>query len=193
MAAEQKKEVRNLVVVVLSGIGLAFFVTLMTLNCYGPSGTYIAKNILLEPQLLEKLNYNDTNSKTGGMSRFVFNEIEFSYYDSSQKQWRRIKIPHNLYQQFYTAVANDRSILNFPKEMENKFTQSPSPTLTLSVRTESPAEWQQEVKVFQEVNFLPQDNYFRIQLHEQNKTGNWAYFYRQNIYSEVMHLFVEKP
>lgn len=185
-----KKQIRSLIFVLSCSVGCAFLVTLFFLYNYGPSGRYAVRNVLLAPELILSLNYNDTNTKTGGDSRFVFDDIEFSYYDNTGKKWNKLHIDHDHYSQFYQLIVSDISLQKVSRHIEAMFQERAPSSLVLKVRTDSSAKWQEETKIFQEIHFVEDGDYYRIELHEENKTQNWAYFYHPNIYQEVLRLFV---
>ena len=44
-------------------------------------------------------------------------------------------------------------------------------------------------KIFQEVQFANEGDFYRVELHEQNAAHNWAYFYHPNVYKQAMSIF----
>ncbi len=54
-----RKEIRQLLAVLLSGVGLAVVASLFMIFFYGPSGQYAVKNVLLSPELLGKLEFTE--------------------------------------------------------------------------------------------------------------------------------------
>jgi hypothetical protein len=182
----QKQQIRNLLVVLGSGFLAACLLGLFMLYHYGPSGQYLGRDALLSPRMTQDLNYNDYNSKTNGDSRFIYDKSEFAYYDTTTKQLKKITVSEKHYQDFYNLIANDISILN-PTDLDvGRFSKGNLATLTLLVKTESPAAWQAQTKTFQEVQIVPEGDYYRIELREQNPSGKWVYFYHPNIYNEAI-------
>lgn len=177
---------------VFGGIFVAFIIATYMVYNYGPTGRYLAQNVLLSPLYTEKLSYNDVNPKTGGTTRFVFDRIEFAFYDAVQKQWRKIAIDSDHYQKFYDLVAGEQSLQELSSEIEALFSRSNGSTLTLTVKTESNAKLDGTTKVFQQVQFVNAGNYYRVQLHETNPSGRWAYFYHKGIYDAVQAMFFPK-
>jgi len=188
-----RKQIRNFLFVFGGGIGAAFLLAVFLVMHYGPQGYYEVATVLLSPKLLHELNYNDTNPKTGGFDRFVFDSIQFSYLEPSLKKWQNVPVDEKRYAQFYALIKSEKSVLDPDNQLERAFLQGSISKLTLRVKTESSAAWQALTKVFQEVQFAQNGADFRIQLHEQNPGEHWAYFQRPGIGTEVRSLFVEKP
>lgn len=184
-------EIRKLITVLSSAIIAAFLLSFFFVYNYGPSGRYLVKNALLSPELTTTLSYNDINHKTGGSSRFVFDSIEFSNADSYSKQQRQLKITPEQYAQFYQLVSSDKSLQNSTEDLLALFGKGIAASLVIKVNTENHAAWQEESRVFQEVDFTKEGNYYRISLHDE-KMGKWIYFYHPNIFAKVTDLFIPK-
>lgn len=186
MNKSQRSQIRNLLLVLGSGFLGACLFGLFMLYRYGPSGQYLVKDALLSPKLTQELNYNDTNSKTGGQDRFTFDKMEFAYFDAVSKQWKKTTVPLAKYQKWYEELSGNESILNPPDNVKNLFSQGYPATLTLYVKTESNAAWQALTKPFQEVQFVNGGDYYRIELREQNPMGKWVYFNSPGIYQKTI-------
>lgn len=186
-----KRQIRNLLLVMLSGILCAFILAIFLVSNYGPSGRYVVQNTLIEPSLATSLNYNDANSKTGGLTLFVFDGIEFTYFDSDAKKQNQIKVDPDKYAQFYQLIVADMSILDPPTNVTSLF-DAQAASLKIQVRTASHAEWQDEQKVFQSVTIAHEGDYYRIRLHEEPATNPWVYFYHPGIYRDALKIFVPK-
>ena len=188
MDRSQKSQIRNLLAVLGAGLLSAFLVAGILLYKYGPSGRYAFKSTLLAPELVTGLSFNDTNSKTGGTSRFVFGGIEYAYYDFQEKQWKQVPITLEQYANLYQEVGNQESLANVDDEVVSFFNEGNPPKLILLARTESDASWQESKKPFQEVQFSNNGNYFRIQLREDNRGIHWAYFYFPGILDKIRNI-----
>lgn len=182
-------KIRALLTVLISGVVCAFLVSGLLLYYYGPSGRYLVKNALLAPELMTSLAYNDTNKKTGGNSRFVFDGIEFSFYDDQAKMQRLIQISPGAYKNFYDLVMADKSLLNVPEAVLALFEKAAT-ILTIKVRTESHAAWQDETKVFQVVQFSDEGNHYRIKLHEEPSPNEWVYYSHPDILTNAIHTLI---
>lgn len=189
--SEQRKELWRMLFVILSGVIAAFLVAAFFVLNYGPSGSYTLNSVLLEPNILSQLNYNDYNPKTGGKDRFIFDSIEFEYYDKDSKQWQKKSIDKDHYEKFYGRVSGQNSIIEPSLDIEHLFILEKPSSLFLNVHTESSSAWQKITKVFQEVQFAAEGNYFRVELHEQEKGVNWVYFYHPKISQEAIAIFTQ--
>lgn len=156
-------DIRNLILTLLFGVVAAFGVAAFFVLNYGPNGTYTVGQALLSPELLSKLNYNDYNPKTGGQDRFVFDTIEYRGPDNVKRN-----IDESTYAKIYDLIEKDRSLPDRPT------IKAESARITIFVRTESPSEWQKEVKSFQTVVF--DRDYYQVELHEDNQGEHFAYF-----------------
>lgn len=175
-------DIRNLVLTLFFAVVAAFAVAAFFVLNYGPSGKYTVDNTLLKPELLGELNYNDYNSKTGAQDRYIFDVLEYSWLDKDKNDWLKKNIDLNAYSQFYKLIENDESLPDVPPvQMKN------SARLTIFVKTESDAEWQKQVKTFQTVEWVHED-YYRIELHEDNPGAHWVYFYHPQIVKKIGQL-----
>lgn len=184
------KQIRNLLIVIFAGIGAAGYFAFMMINHYGPSGKYLVSNILLAPETLPLLNYKEVNPATGKMTNLVFNGLEFAYWQPKLRNWQRMSISQNAYQQLYRAIQNDTS-LDDTANISDLFYTAPPATLTISVHAADDNR-NTNSKNFQAVQFAAEGNYFRIELHEQQNSTNWAYFSHAAIYKEAMQLLSEE-
>lgn len=184
-----KRQVRNLLLVFFSAILFGFIVAIFSVYNYGPSGRYLAPNALLSPDLISSLSYNDTNSKTGGKSRFVFDGFEFTHYDAKDKKNKHKQPELDQYAAFYKSIMNDSSMQKVPDSVIALFNNPATATLSINVRTEGHTEWQNDQKAFEQVDFSPDGDYYRIRLHEAISPDQWIYFNHPGIYKEVMKIF----
>ncbi|MBA3957758.1 MAG: hypothetical protein H0X51_05115 [Parachlamydiaceae bacterium] len=185
-----KNQIRNLILVIFSAICGAFILSGVLLYQYGPSGRYMVRNALLSPDLLTTLSYNDTNIKTGGLSRFVYDGMVLSLPDSKSKQTREIQIDPAHYQLLYQQISSDTSLGTVPDSISTLFSKETPATLTIKVRTESHAEWQDESKAFQKLQFATEGNFYRIELHEEKSPDQWIYFNHPDIYQKALKVFI---
>jgi len=163
------------------------------LHYYGPSGRYAASNVLLSPALIQGLSYQDVNPKTGKLALFVFDGIDFSYYDSSQKRWLSVPVSKETYEKFYDFVSKEQSLENATIEVQNFFYKDNPSKLTIKTKVDSSDEKQISSKIFQESNFVKEGDFYRVMLREQTGSpGSWVYFYHPGIGQEAMQLFLSK-
>lgn len=164
----QKHQIKNLLGVIGASVLAAGALTYFFIYNYGPSGKYVVDQVLLNPTVLEDLNYNDNNPKIAHDDRYIFDAVE--YVNGAQK----VTLTKPQYEQVYAALQGRQS-LDSTEELEEQFSKGETPSsLTIYVKTESSSAWQKDVKIFQEVQFI--ENAFRILLHENNPGGHWVYF-----------------
>lgn len=188
MDRSQKGQIRNLLVVLSSALLTAVVVAAVLLHQYGPSGRYAFSGTLLAPELVQALSFNDTNSKTGGISRFIFSDIAYQYYDYQKKQWQQISVPVEQYSTFYQFVGNQQSVSE-DDERVSLFSEGMPSKLLIMSQTESSASWQELKKPFQEVQFAKSGDDFRVQLREDNIGSHWAYFHVPGILKKAHSFF----
>jgi hypothetical protein len=180
-------QIRNLLIIFTSGIGLAVLLSLLSLYYYNPSGSYQVKNVLLSPNSLESMRFVDGSSKAGGNPRFVFDTIEFSFYDDGLRKWEKKAVSRDQYSTLYSMINNEKSLDVIPVEVENAFQKAHPATLALKVRIEGAAGIQVPATIFTQVEFAAIGDHYRIQLRDQtNNLGGWAYFHQPGIYKKVL-------
>lgn len=180
-------DIRNILVVLVAAVIGAGLLSSIFLYYYGPFGRYLAGNTLLDPSIIEQINYQDQHPRTGKKVRFAFDRIEFSYFDTQMKQMHTFPISLEIYHHFYKKITSVKSLLEINQKTQNLFLQSYPALLTISMQSKESAE-NGAAKVFQIVQFIPED-YFRVQLHEKNE--EWAYFYQAGIYQDIIYLFTK--
>lgn len=169
-----------------SAVASALLVVLLLLYLYNPSGRYEGKNVLLSPQLVEQISFEDLNGKTGASSRFVFDNMELVFYDIAAQRWQSYPISLEKYATFFNAVQSDLSLADPDKKVENIFASQKVASLHIVAKTVSDEKWQKITKVIQEVEFAAADDLYRVDLRQEALGGKgWAYFHRQNI-SELL-------
>jgi hypothetical protein len=186
------KQIRNLLIVVFGGVAAAVLITASMLYRYNPSGRYDVKNALLSPLALANLSLADTNPKTGKNVHFVFDEIDFSYFDEKKKEWKHATVKMPLYEQFYNLISGERST-PATEIITLKFNQDNPAMLALRMKSDANSDLKATSKPFLVVHFAKQGDYYRIQLHDEvNPEAEWAYFYHPGIYSKAMQLFLNQ-
>lgn len=190
-----KKEIRNLLMVMVIAVLAAVGVTGWFVLHYGPSGSYRVPNVLLEPETLSELNFNDVNPKTGQMDRYVFDKIVYIYWNPEKRDWitQEVDVPH--YAKLYQMIKGDQSLLEPSDEIRNLFIHSHPARLAIRVRTESEALWQKNAKDFLQIEFAEESDYYGIELHQEmlkkvKKQEPWIFFYHPKISSEAKRLFL---
>lgn len=170
-----KRDIRNLMLLLAIGVTAAFLLAGLFLYNYGPSGRYAAQNVLLDPKLLTDL---------GSKKNLTFKSIEFNFYDDSKKEWKKLNIDINQYAKFYQLVANEKSLEDVSADVKSLFSSGKPATINIFVKSDGVD------KVFQEIVFAPQGNYFRVELRDQSAKEQWAIFHYPQIYQTVHNLFI---
>lgn len=176
-----KGRIGALLAVIASGVLFAFLAAAFMVVYYGPSGTYLLKNVLLSPEMAETLND----------SPIIFERLEFSHWDASSKQWSMQEVNLSQYKTFYKLVQGDQSLESALPEVIDAFYRVHPSSLTLFVRTV--ANPHALIKPFQIVQFAERKDYFRVELHVEtpDESTRWAYFYHPDIESQVKDLFTQ--
>lgn len=176
-----KGKIGALLVVVLSAVlfgGLA--AVLMVIN-YSPSATYLLKNILLSPDVAETLDGKPV----------YFDHIEFSRWDPIGRGMLTDVVDMEKYRTFYKSVEGDRSLEEVPAELSADFYRAHPSRITLFVRSEGSSS---KIKPFQTVEFAPENDYFRVEMHvdSYDQESKWAYFYHPQTALRFKTLFSER-
>lgn len=174
-----KKDITRLLIVLSSAVLFAFAIVIFFLVNFGPTGRYALPSALIEPPLLKQLNYNDYNPIINRDDRYVFNKLVYEKKDISVSAFEKL----------YREIKNDVSVYEVDPELEKQFRPPVRGTLIVYVHTESGSEWQKDSKIFQEVQFDMEGNYYRVQLHEQNPKVHWVYFYHPGISKLAEQIF----
>lgn len=180
------RETKRLLTVLGSALLSALAITFFFVWNYGPTGTYQLHDILLNPDVLTSLNYNDYNPKIAHNDRFIFDQIAVETWEPLTQKWERTPMTVTHYATWYAFLSGQKSLSPTPS-MEQAFAPHPQAKLLFYVRTESPAVWQTTTKLFQEVQFSPSSGLFRVQLHEQNAGIHWVYFQNNEALQRLMH------
>ncbi len=181
-----KKHVKQLVLILCAAVIGSFFLTLLIFAYKGSSEQEKAYQLLISPDVIEKISFNDTHPTTAKVVNFVFNRTEFVYFDYLKGEWLQEEISIEKYAKFYQLIALDEQIENDQQQIKKilPLFQNSSPlALITSMRTDEIPQ----AKIYQVVQ-LTKENYFRIKLHGHEE-GKWAYFYHPFIYKNIMTLF----
>lgn len=188
MRSSQKQHIKQVIVVLLSAVVCASLLAVLMLYRYGPTGHYVAGNALLSPAVIHQVNYKDSHPSTGKGVSFVFNSIEFSYFDILDHQQKRLTVSPEAYEKIYGMIANEQSLLEVTDKIQMGFETVNNPaTMMIIMRTDLSDVSKPITKVFQLVQFANTDH-FRIQLRGTDVAGEWAYFYHPQIYQEVIKI-----
>lgn len=177
---EKGSEIKQLLLLLGSAIGVALVVSAFLILHYGPSGEYYVKNILLAPEIMEQVNYRDGTK--GESQRFIFDRVEFRYFDDQTRSWKTRVLNREVYRDVYKILENQSSLSTVSEEILNQFNLPNPATLTLYVKNEN------TTIRFQEVIFVNNGEVYRVMLRNDAATPSWAYFSQRNIYDHVLHI-----
>lgn len=188
-----REQVKSFLLVIFTAVASATAFVFFLVYYYGPEGSYVPKNILLSPEVMESLSYTDVDRGSGLSSRYIFDKIDFLYFDKYEGKWTQGEVDRLDYASFYGMIANTKSIVGDEAELSGAFAGYGQASLLLHVIPKNTlASGKEGRKVFQEVHFASDSDLFRIELHSEKMGGGWVYFRYPNIYSEVTRRFVQK-
>lgn len=153
---------------------------------YGPSGSYPARDTLLDPSIISEINIREKSTNGKRNLQVVFDRFEFSYFDKRLGKMGRNTISFDQYEKFYTLVAKDMSIAEVPENIESSFETTTPTLLTIQMRTKDGTI--RANQLFQEVQFVEED-YFRVQLNTSERNPGWAYYHHPHLYHDIIQLF----
>lgn len=192
MTVSQASNVRSLIILMFFSVACAFAIAIFSVQTFGPTGSYEVKNALITPYLLENMSYNDTDTKTGAETRFVFDQLLYTYRDTHAQKTLTKPITLQDYRRFYEVINGDSSIVDGGSNLETLFNDADQ--LVINVKTVTDDPLQSEKKLFQEIHFAREGNFYRIELREDmNPQEKWAYYNHLGITAAIKQLFVEKP
>lgn len=180
-----KKQIRNLLFLLLSAIACAFLLTFFFLYNYNPEKHYLLKNALVSPEVISQMSASGENQKSKMTPSTILEKIEFSYPNIEEKKRIALAVNKQTYSKFYQMIKDDKSALEISDAISAAFNEMPAASLTLMVSSPS-----QHNQLFQEVQFLYKGDYYRIKL-RQSETSDWVYFYHPHIYNDVYTLLTE--
>lgn len=168
--------------VLLTAMACAFLIAAFFMTYYGPSGSYLAKNTLLSPEIAKLLRYQEIGTNKT-INRYVFDGIEFSYFDDNEKGWHHEAMNLAQYSTLYTMMEQDKSLSEVSKDMVAMFNDPKTAAVKIKVKLENGL---QASKPFQTIQFFR--DYYRVQLRQAEGPREWAYFYHSRIYQELLNL-----
>jgi hypothetical protein len=166
-----KKQIFNLLSLLLVSILVGLLFGVFMLYHYGFEGDYKLENALLSPHVIQTISSPTEKSL-----------IEFTYQDFNNKKKQTIPIQEKQYAAFYQLISSDKSVKDIPLDVQSSFNQLPLTSLSVKVNTKKQT-------ITQEVQFLYQGDYYRIQVRDSKDSGEWIYFYHPEIYKKTYDLF----
>ncbi len=189
--APRTADIRNFLIVLLSAVVVACGVVGSMAYYYSPSGRFWSHHVLLEPDVIESGAYSDYDPSSGQTKRFVFERMEFSYYDQVKAKWILVNVDNDSYQKLWRLVDGDWSLTKVPRDVVALFSQARPARLSIWVQHDPNVA---PLKVFQQVDFAPNSPYYRVELkNAEGPSGQWAYFEHAKVYQKVLDLFMSHP
>lgn len=182
------KQIKVLICVLGAGLGAGILMAMLMLHYYNPTGTYLVKNVLLDPENAYALRYVEPSPKGNSDNRYVLEGAYFSYYDPQRRMKQSIPLSKKKYEEFYHLIADEKSLVEADKQIEGLFNQPTTAALTLKVRRTAEDASKGIDSVFSRVDFAYEGNYYRIQIRQSAPGNEWAYFYHPGIYREMTTL-----
>lgn len=190
MKKNTRNEILKVTTLFFSAILSAILFAGYMIYYYGPSGIYLAENVILSPSMMDKINYKDSHPKTGQLVRFIFNSIEFSYFDKVSGNLRQFPVDEATYEEFYRLIQSAKGSESIMGEIQEQFDRGLASNLSIMMQTEERVS-PPTTKVFQVIQFVESD-YFRVQLLQGDNNPNpWVYFYQPGVYQKIMQLFTK--
>lgn len=185
----KSKQIKILLGVLGSGLAAGILIALSMLYYYNPTGSYFAKNMLLDPEQAYTLRFVEPGAKNRSDGRYIFESMVFSYFDKDLKQQKTIAVSREKYVIFYNFIAHEKSVLNPTEEIERLFNSPHSASLILKVKSLGEDLSKGTEMTFSETDFAGDGDYYRIQLRQSGQGSGWVYFYHPGIYQQIFKIF----
>lgn len=184
-----KRQIISLLSVLGAGLLFALAIIGYLLYVYGPTGQYKTQNILVEPSLVSKLSYIDTEISRGKEGKQTLDHIQFQAYDEKSGQWDVYLFNDDQYKRFYDLLARDESLFPVPEEVEKQFKDSRLSNLEIIVRPELPGSANEgPAKTFLSVDFIPGTDLYRVFIRTSSIGTDYAYFKHPGVYDQVLKI-----
>lgn len=184
-----EQQIRHFLMWVLGGFFFSVILVFAVAYYYGPTGSSLAGNVLLSPVVIKKLSYTEGGYQGKTVERYIFDSLELLYFSLADREWKSVAVSMEDYKSFFEAVESNHSLVSPSEEVIALFSKGYSSRLFLKVKKINGIEGVRN-KVFQEVAFSSDGNYFRVELHQANSIREWAYFYQPGIVKLMTSLFV---
>lgn len=183
-----RQQIGALLVTLLTGVLSACLVTGFLLYYYGISGQYRAGDLLLEPGLVEKLSFIDTQQGRGNEGRMVLDGISLTYYDGHHMEESPLDAAE--YAVIYRFVEDDLSLLAVGDDIKALFNGGVPVVMKLKVRRLTPkASGEASTRVFEEL--MAVGDFYRISLQAPKEGEGYAYFQQQGLADKMLRLVPE--
>lgn len=185
---QKQRDLKNILLILFTAIVGACLLTFGIISYYGPDGEYIAGHALLNPNMIERINYGDRMGSGGSNRRFMFDRTEFSYFNSQENKTIHLDVSLPTYQKIYDIIASDTHVSEPSKSVLETFLKSKPALLQTFMQEVGSAKTTKQTQLFQVMQIADTD-YYRIQLHPGYDKEEWIYFYHPGFYQELMKFF----
>lgn len=179
-------DVTRLILVLLASVSVAGGTVLFMLHYYGGTGLHRAEHVLMEPELLGSLRYTAKDPGAARAMAYVYHRMEFSY-PSHQGTWEHHAVSLQQYGNFFGAVAKEVSEDEVTDAVLGQFRRGDLLSLVLYVKPEG-RPGVSDARVFQEIQFSREGDYFRVELRVDDVQRRWAYFHVPGITDKAVAL-----
>lgn len=178
------KQIRNLLLVIFSGVAFAVIVSSLLLYRYNPSGQYLLANTLLSPSMAYQMHFSQTTGPRGQKTEYLFDHIEFSHYNDQESKWQKQLIDEAAYARVYKLLSADQSLTEKSEQTAQLFNEQLPASLVIYMRSNQ-VQQASEVLPFMEIQFAKSGDYYRLKPYVQSSSPSWIYFHHDNVYSKV--------
>lgn len=182
-----KRAIKNILILLVSAILCGGLLTGFFLYVYGPTGYYLTGNILLNPSIIEKINYQDKDLDTGLKVHFMFDHTDVSFFDLKSSTIKQKELSTGEYASFFQVVSSDKSLENASPQVIAQFRHSQPLLLTTVMQVAEFSKTSKRTQVFQQAQIL--EDHYRIYLPGQGDKKEWVYFSHPGIYKKLMQVF----
>lgn len=164
-------QIRNLLILIAASVSAGILLAAGMSYYYGPDGSYRASQILIHPKNIGEISFTDKQEN------FRFERVEFLYFKNNE--WVREKLNQETYQKIYSLISADKSIMQATESFEE---ENPAILTIVAIHEKQP----QLSRVFQEIQFSPKDDYYRIKVKSDSPDIKWVYFYHPGLYQKTI-------
>lgn len=181
-------QIRNLLVVLGSGVAFAFLIVAGLISYYGPSGAYRADHLLLAPNLAQQMADGRIAVPSEDGGRLFFSRIDIRHFDDQDRLWKTRELPFDRYEKLYRTLSGDRSVKDVTDEHIAAFHRPNVVTMVVTMQKEDRNHRKAEERRMLEAQFLMDEDLFRIELVVEGSGAEWAYFQRKGVAGEVKEI-----
>lgn len=184
------KEKLALLKVLGASVGTALLLIFLLVSNWGLSAReQLVNAVLLAPNMLTKISFQDIDNRTGLSDLFIVDRLEYRYQDADGK-WESLYVTPAEYREFYQVISNDK-ILN------SALVPDPSTPFVsqFMIRVKPQSQVGQnypDTPIFQQIQFLKEGGFYRISLREGKNKGSWVYFQHPKVKAILDQIVVPK-